>query len=421
MAATWANEFRPKTFDEMVGNRNLFGPYGTLRREAETGSVRSHIFFGPPGTGKTTAAQILATYVKQDVVFLNATDASVKDIKAAKANHENGVLVYLDEIQAFNRKQQQSLLPYVEDGSMTLIAATTENPWHCCYDALLSRTNVVEFRRPTPTDIEKRLLQVLEAKHCESMLDASQLNTIAHMAHGDVRCALNTAQIVVETALAKGETPVSPETLKETLPNINLAGFDTNSDVHYSLLAALQKSIRGSDVDAAIFYLSRLLEGEDLISPSRRLLVIASEDIGLADPGAITHTLSCVEAAERLGFPEAWKPLTQATIYLALAPKSYSVEEAYGKAREDIAAGFGATVPKHIAKGCPKDYVWPQDRPYHWANQQYMPDDLIGRHYYDPHDSEMQRRPFEYWQQVRQTLANTSGARSYHPNPELRG
>lgn len=376
---------------------------------------KSAIFFGPPGTGKTTAARILAAASSYPVVYLNAVDASIKDIRAAKEKNPDGVLVYLDEIQFFNRKQQQSLLPYVEDGSMTLIAATTENPWHSCYDALLSRVRVREFKRPKASEIKDRLREILDAEDASDLASDEVLQKVSEVAAGDVRRAISMLEDATKTA-KKEQTPITAAILEATLPNVNLAGFDTSSDVHYSLLAAFQKSIRGSDPDAAVFYLSRLLMGEDLISPSRRLLVIASEDVGLADPNAITHTLSCVQAAERLGFPEAWKPLTQATIYLALAPKSASIEAAYGSARKDIEDGLGATVPSHIAKGCPKDYVWPHERPWHWANQEYLPEDLRDRTYYKPDsNSPLQNQPFEYWASVRASLMNTPEAQTYHP------
>ena len=413
----WANEHRPKTFQEMVGNPNLFGPYGTLRKQAENKLIQSAIFYGPPGIGKTTAARLLADASERPVVYLNAVDASIKDIRKAVEDNPQGVLIYLDEIQFFNKKQQQSLLPYVEDGSVTLIAATTENPWHSCYDALLSRCAIREFKRPSPEDIKIRLTQVIADEAYEDFVTDAQLRKIAESSHGDVRRAINVLEEAIEIAEDSDLDSVSDEILKNVIPNVNLAGFDLNSDVHYSLLAALQKSIRGSDADAAVFWLSRLLSGEDLISPSRRLLVIASEDIGLADPNAIVHTQACVQAAEALGFPEAWKPLTQAAIYLAMAPKSYAIEAAYGAAQKDIAQGYGATVPKHIAKGCPKDYVWPQDKPAHWVNQQYMPDDLIGKAYYSPQDSPVAHQMFDYWENVKKQLKSRPENQSMHPLP----
>lgn len=395
-----ADEMRPKSFDEMVGQEELVGPHGILRTMADNKVSRSVIFYGPPGTGKTTAALILADKLGKPLFRLNAIDAQVTDIKKIASEADgNGVVVYLDEIQYFNKKQQQSLLPYTESGAITLIAATTENPYHGIYDALLSRCLVLEFKRPTPKQISSRLKKIASEQTPIHGLPDDTCNVIANVTAGDARRAINLA----EAACSLGTKPsdVLPDDVLKLVPRANMAAFDTRGDAHYSYISALQKSIRGSDPDAAVFWLAKLLEGGDIVSPCRRLLVIACEDIGLAYPDAIVHTLACVEAAERLGLPEAYKPLTQAVLLLATAPKSNSNEPAWMAAQKDIREGRGATVPSHIASEYAPGYVYPHDYPNHWVRQEYLPSDLHGRKYYTPGDNPTEQQAAAYWDAVK--------------------
>ena len=397
-----ADDYRPRSFDEMVGQQRFVGPGGILRRMAEDKSVQNMIIYGPPGTGKTTAALILAESVNKPLFKLNAVSAGTSDIKAlVSALPENGCVLYLDEIQYFNKKQQQSLLPYIESGAITLIASTTENPYHNVYDAILSRCIVIEFKRLTQDDVYQRLVNALNLKQPSSVnhLSAQVVYFLAGISSGDVRRAFNMIELLNQQYGSCLET-VTVDTVKELLPTAQMAGFDTNGESHYQYISALQKSIRGSDPDAAVFYLMKLLEGGDIISPSRRMLVIACEDIGLAQPEAITHTLSCVTTAERLGLPEACKPLTQAAIYLALAPKSCSNEQAYMAAQDDIRHGKGANVPEHIRAEHTPGYLWPHAYPDHWVPQQYLPDDLTGVRYYLP-DGEQEHAMYDKWQQIK--------------------
>lgn len=388
-----ANDVRPLTFDDMVGQENLVGKNGTLRHLADIKSHTSCVFCGPPGCGKTTAALILAQSLDLPFVHLDATTASIKDIKDAADKHDC-VAIYLDEIQYFNKKQQQSLLSFVEDGSVVLIAATTENPYASVYKALLSRMHVFEFELLTSENILARLHQLPQSTSFEE--DA--LNVVARAASGDMRKALNLFELV---STHYTHTPITAENVRDLIPKSNQAAFDMSEEVHSELKGALQKSIRGSDPDAAVFYLMRFLAAGDLITPMRRLLVIASEDIGLADPYALQHTLTCIEAAERLGLPEAKYPMTQLVVYLATAPKCNSLGKAYGGALKDIHEGRGLNTPSHIAGECPKGYLYPHDYPNHWVDQQYLPSDLLeaDRHYWVAQDNEAEQLRYQTWQQ----------------------
>ncbi len=380
-----ADRLRPKSFDEMAGQEKLVGKGGILRKLAESGVLPSVIFYGPPGTGKTTAAGILAELSGKEIFYLNATTATLADVKEVAAMTESligysGVVLYLDEIQYFNKKQQQSLLSYIEDGSITLIASTTENPYYYVYDALLSRCSVFEFRSVSDADIEKRLRQVAPQISNTKTITDGALRTIARSAAGDVRRAVNT----LELALGVTESDeVTKDELTELLPSLSLGSFDRDGDVHYDLLSALQKSIRGSDPDAAVFYLARLLEGGDIISPCRRLQVIASEDIGQAYPMAAVITRACCESAKELGLPEAAIPLSNAAVMLATAPKSNTSNKAYQAAAADVKNGAGREIPSHLRSPLFKGYKYPHDYPNRYVRQQYLPDDLKDRKYYE--------------------------------------
>lgn len=393
-----ADTYRPQSFDDMVGQKHLIGPDGVLRHLADTKTAQSIIMYGPPGSGKTTAARILAKALDKPLFELNATNASIADVKQIAAHA--GCVLYLDEIQYFNKKQQQSLLPFVESGAITLLASTTENPYHGIYDALLSRCIILEFKKPSVTEIANRLLKAANDPNTSIYgLPETTINYIAKISAGDVRKALNTAEIIC--SLFTDPSQIKVADLKPILPTAIMAGFDTNGNSHYQYISALQKSIRGSDPDAAVFWLAKLLEGGDLISPIRRLPAICCEDIGLAYPDAIIHTMACCQAAELLGLPEAYKPLTEAVIFLALAPKSASNEPAWMAAQEDIRNGLGATTPAHIRSEHAAGYVWPQDKPQHWFPQQYLPDDLISRHYYTPSDNDFEQQAYQYWQKIK--------------------
>lgn len=385
-----AERFRPRTLDEVAGQAL---PKRLIKTMLDNDRLTSMIFFGPAGCGKTTLAHVIADQTARPMSWLNATTATVKDLRAIVDASDGPVVIYLDEIQYWNKKQQQSLLSFVEDGSVTLIAATTENPWHGIYDALLSRLTVIEFSSVAPKDVRARLDAVLDELGDGRLTDAAR-DTISRACAGDMRRALTLADAALSAY--PDADKIGVDDIRELMPSMNMSRFDTLGDVHYQLVSALQKSIRGSDPDAAVFYLMRFLEANDMVSPCRRLPAICCEDIGLADPNAIVHTMACIEAAERLGFPECAKPLAEAVIYLATAPKSASNEAAWMPAKKDIEAGYGATVPDHISTEHHPRYVWPQDHPYHWTPQQYLPDDLVDRQYYQP-QSDWEDQRYRYW------------------------
>ncbi|MBQ7475624.1 MAG: replication-associated recombination protein A [Clostridia bacterium] len=379
-----AERLRPRSFDEMAGQEKLVGKNGTLRRLVEHGVLPSVIFFGPPGTGKTTAATILAEQSGREIFYLNATTATLADVKtvamaSGSITGAGGVVLYLDEIQYFNKKQQQSLLSYIEDGSITLIASTTENPYYYVYDALLSRCSVFEFRPVSAADIEKRLREAAAIIAPDRSLTDGAFRAAAASGAGDVRRAINTLELVLSVADGK---VISEDDVLAVLPEASIGAFDRDGDVHYDLLSCLQKSIRGSDPDAAVFYLARLLEGGDIISPCRRLQVIASEDIGQAYPLAAVITRACCESAKELGLPEAAIPLSNAAVMLATAPKSNTSNVAYQKASADVRAGLGREIPSHLRSPLFKGYKYPHDFPNRYVKQQYLPDDLCGKKYY---------------------------------------
>lgn len=401
-----ADKYRPKAFDEIAGQQKLIGTCGILTNLIRQNEPRPFIFYGPPGCGKTTTARILAEEYKKSIPCLpyeslNATNASITDIRKItdawqKAGKTSGVL-YLDEIQYFNRKQQQSLLPYVESGQIILIGATTDNPYYCCYDALLSRCTVLEFKPVSVEDITDRLHEITRKETINASDDALKL--IAENAAGDVRRAVNMLD------LANIQFPglqITETEIRQILPDTRMSGFDTDGDTHFALISALQKSIRGSDPSAAVFYLAKLLEGGDILSPCRRLMVIANEDVGFGNPDAIPFTYACIEMAKQLGLPEANKPLTNAVIYLAISPKCSTCENTYNKAAEDVKSGHGTVIPPYLRHACSKGYLYPHDYLNHWVKQQYLPDDLKDRTYYVPEPNAFESQMANYWAQVRQ-------------------
>ncbi len=382
-----ADRMRPTTFDEIAGQAHLVGKTGILRRLTENNRIPNMIFFGPPGTGKTTVANIIAEMSGMQLYKLNATSASLSDVKDVISStdnifSENGTLLYLDEIQYFNKKQQQSLLEFMENGKITLIASTTENPYYYVYNALLSRSSVFEFKSVTPEDCIPSLYRALELLNkdfdTKKTADESVMLTIARACAGDVRMSIG----VLENAFYISDDVITHEAVTALLPSV-VGHYDRNGDVHYDLLSCLQKSIRGSDPDAAIFYLAKILASGDLLSACRRILVIANEDIGCAYPQAASLAYACTESARSLGLPEAAIPLANIVTILATAPKSNTSYLAYFAASEDIAKGLGQNVPKHLQSPNFEGYIYPHDFENDYVKQDYLPRDLVGKHYYE--------------------------------------
>ena len=400
-----ADRMRPSSFDEVAGQTHLVGECGILRRLVQNNRIPNMIFYGPPGTGKTTVANIIASMSGMQLHKLNATTASLSDVKDVIASTdnmfaENGTLLYLDEIQYFNKKQQQSLLEFMENGKITLIASTTENPYYCVYNALLSRSSVFEFKSVTADDCIsslKRAVSILNAdfgtnKHA----DEAVLRAIAMACAGDVRMSIG----VLENAYYISDDEILAEAAISFMPSV-VGHYDRDGDTHYDLLSCLQKSIRGSDPDAAIFYLAKILATSDLLSACRRILVIANEDIGCAYPMAAVIAHACTESARMVGLPEAAIPLANAVVVLATAPKSNSSYLAYHAAVEDISKGLGQEIPAHLQSPLFNGYVYPHDYPNHYVDQQYLPKDLAGKKYYEFGDNKTEQAAKAYYDFIR--------------------
>lgn len=403
MNAPLADQMRPQTIDEVVGQSHILSKNGILYRIAQSGHATNLIFYGPPGTGKTTVARIIAKQAGKKLYKLNGTTASTADFKEIISSLDtfegmNGVVLYLDEIQYLNKKQQQTLLEFLENGQITLIASTTENPYFYIYNAIISRSAVFEFKPVTPEEIEKALargVKILEAEAQEQgfslTVEDHVLRSIALSCGGDVRKSINTLEVAFLSApVIDGVKSITAEQLRSISQRAALR-YDKSDDVHYDLLSALQKSIRGSDENAALHYLARLLEAGDLISPCRRLLVIASEDIGMAYPMCAVIVKACVDSALQLGLPEARIPLAQAVVTMATAPKSNSSYMAINQAIADVRAGKIGDFPrclqnKHFdgaeVENKGQFYKYPHDYPDHYVRQQYLPDILQGTVYY---------------------------------------
>lgn len=397
-----ADILRPTSFDEIVGQTHLFGPSGVLRRMTESGRVTNMIFYGPPGTGKTTAASVIAESSGMYFRRLNATSASLSDVKAVLSETGNlfgsgGVLLYLDEIQYFNRKQQQSLLEYMEDGRITLIASTTENPHFYVYNAIISRSSLFEFRSVSASEIAKALTRALDylnkTHNTDKTAEQGVLEYVGKCAGGDVRRSIN----LLENAYFAADCEITRETVDSF--NVRIGNF--NDDTHFDLLSALQKSIRGSDPDAAAFYVAKLLSLGELLSVCRRLQVIASEDVGLAYPQAAAIVRACCESAKELGMPEARLPLANAAIMLATAPKSNTAHDAVNAAAEDIEKGLGGSLPEILKSPLYKGYKYPHVYPNRWVDQQYLPDDIKDRRYYEYGDNKTEQAARAYWEKIK--------------------
>ena len=400
-----ADRMRPTCFDEVAGQSHLVGKSGILRKLTEHARIPNMIFFGPPGTGKTTVANIIAKESNMQLYKLNATTASIADIKEVIQSAENmfaqnGTLLYLDEIQYFNKKQQQSLLEFMENGKITLIASTTENPYYYVYNALLSRSSVFEFHSVEPKECIPSLYRALCSLNEEfgtnkTVTDAILL-LIASTCGGDVRMSIS----VLENAFYVSDSSISEKTVRELLPSV-CGHFDRSGDVHYDLLSCLQKSIRGSDPDASVFYLTKLLAGGELLSVCRRLQVIASEDIGCAYPMAAVITRACTESAKEIGLPEAAIPLANATVILATAPKSNSAHDAYFAAKQDLDAGKGMEIPTHLQSPGFIGYKYPHDYENSYVEQQYLPGDIKEKKYYIFGNNKTEQAAKAYYEMIR--------------------
>ena len=396
-----ADLLRPQSFEDLVGQEHLFGEKGVIRRMIEGGRITNMIFFGPPGTGKTTAASLIAKQSGMEFRKLNATSASLADVKniiseTGNLFGSNGILLYLDEIQYFNRKQQQSLLEYIEDGRITLIASTADNPYFFIYNAILSRCSVFEFKavkaEKTVPVLCRALKYLNEETHQDKHATDELMIYVGQLANGDVRHSV----VLFENAYHAAEQ----EILKEHVESYHVTAGALSEDLHYDLMSCLQKSIRGSDPDAAVFYLAKLLSLGELLAVCRRLQVIASEDIGLAYPMAAAVVRACCESARELGMPEAQIPLTHAALLLATSPKSNSAEMAIQAAMADVNAGKGMLIPEHLRSPLFKNYKYPHDYSNHYVSQRYMPLDLDAV-YYVAGENKNEMAAKEYWKKIK--------------------
>ncbi len=419
MSSPLADRLRPKNIDEVAGQRHLLAEGKVLRRIIDSGNMPNLIFYGPSGVGKTTVANIIAENCGKKLYHLNATTASTADIKEiinsiGTIESAGGILLYLDEIQYFNKKQQQILLSYIENGDITLIASTTENPYFYVYNAILSRSTVFEFKTLSGEDISAviwRAVKIIaEEKGKKIVISDSSVKKLATSAAGDVRRALNMLELCIVTANSGDNITVDDGIVEQILAS-NAVRYDREGDEHYDIISAYQKSMRGSDPDAAIYYLGRLLVAGDLPSACRRLLVCANEDVGLAYPQIIPIVKAAVDTAMMVGLPEARIPLANAVVLVATSPKSNSVYNAINSAMRDIEMGIGGDIPRQLqnkhfdgedalVKG--QNYKYPHDYPRHYVNQQYLPDNIKDKKYYIFGDNKTEQKYREYWDGIKE-------------------